>query len=182
MMVNPSAAVGFSIHTGWAAMVVLDGPPPRILVRRRLELADDVHDARFVYHLAQEQPADAERILSGAAATALERARARLRDLEQELSGHSLLVALPKAKTALPDMHSILASHLLIHSAEAELYRRAVADAATSLGIRLATVHPGKVPLVGKPGPPWGKDQKGAAALAWAALTAQWRTVSKAKE
>jgi hypothetical protein len=181
MKAHPSAAIGFSIHTGWAALVVLDGPPPRVLVRRRLDLADDSHDARFVYHLAQERPADAERILQQASATALERARACLRELEAELSGHSLLVALPVPKKSLPDMRSILASHLLIHSAEAELYRRAVTEAATSLGIPLATVHPGKVPLVGKPGPPWGKDQKGAAALAWTALTEK-RTAARPEE
>jgi len=182
MKTHPRAAVGFSIHTGWAATVVLEGPPPRLLVRRRLGLAEDAHDARFVYHLAQEHPADAERILKQAEAMAVERVRAWLQELTQELAGHSLVVALPGPKRALPDMRSILASHLLIHSAEAELYRRAVAEAATSLAIPLATVHPGKVPLVGKPGPPWGKDQKDAAALAWAALSAQQRSGPKPEE
>jgi hypothetical protein len=169
---KPSAAVGFSVHTGWAAAVVVTRPPLSVLARRKLELAENSHDARFVYHVAQERPTHADHILMQAESTARERATACLRELSRELSDYALLVALPNPKRALPTTSAILASHPLIHSAEGALFRRAIADAATSLGIPVAIVHPRAVPLMSKLGPPWGKDQKNAAALAWAALEA----------
>jgi hypothetical protein len=166
-----NAALGFSIHTGWAAAVVVTGPPLKVLSRSKMELADGEHDSRFLYHLAREQPGNAERILEQGQRTARDRATAALTRLVKELPDYALVVALPGPKRVLPSLRAILASHLLIHSAEGELFRRAIADAAAHLGLLVAIVQQGKLPLVGKIGSPWGKDQKDAAALAWAALT-----------
>jgi hypothetical protein len=166
------AAVGFALHTGWAAAVALAGTPPRILDRRRVELAEEKHDARFVYHAASEAPATAERMIAQALDSARGRALAALHEMRQTLPEFSLLVALRPPKKVLPPLPMILKSHPLIHLAEGELFRRAIAEAAEKLRFPILTLAPGLPPDVDPIGPPWGKDQKDAAALAWAALKA----------
>jgi hypothetical protein len=158
-------ALGFSIHTGWAAAVVVKGPPPELLDRRKIELADPVHAARFVFHLASENLERADEIVQSAAAIARARAERALRGLPK-----GTLLALPATKRKLPELAAVLRSHALIHAAEGELYRNAIAEAARSLGLATVVCAAGDVPALGKVSPPWGKDQKRAAALAWAAL------------
>ena len=92
-----AAAMGFAIHTGWAAAVVVEGPPAKIAKRMRIDLADGTHDSRFVYHVASERPSEAEQIIGAAARTAVERARASL----GALSGATIL-AVPPPKRTLP--------------------------------------------------------------------------------
>jgi hypothetical protein len=164
------AALGFSIHTGWAAAVALSDQPA-LLARRRVELAGADHDARFVYHAAAEHGRAAERIRK-AETIARERAQAALSEL---LRDHAVAIAaVPPPKRALPALEIILASHPLLHAAEGELYRRAIVDACLAAGLEVVTPAP-RAPTLGKVGPPWGKDQKAAAALAWAALRAHQR-------
>lgn len=160
------AAVGFAIHTGWVAAVVLVAKPLAIRDRRRIELAGD--DVRFVYHLAAEH-GDAERRVAEVTRAARRRATAAL----QELCGaHRIVVAgLPRPKRVLPPLDAILRSHTLIHTAEGELYRLAIADACRGLELEVLTPEP-LLPEVESPGRPWGKDQRDAAALAFAALIA----------
>ncbi len=158
------------MHTGWAAGVAVAGPTPHILWRRRVELSKPDHDSRFVFHRAAEQPAAAERILATAAATARARAAAELRQLLRELRDNPVLVALSPCRRTLPELATILASHPLIHSAEGELYRRALLEGAQELGLEVALISRGVAPPIGRIDPPWGKDQKDAAGLAWAAL------------
>jgi hypothetical protein len=163
------AAIGFAVHTGWAAAVAVGGPPAAVLARRRIELADD--EARFVYHAASERRRDAARMIREAERTAKKRAVAAVRALVAELDDSRIVACvLPPARRALPPLDAILDSHPLIHTAEGELYRRALVAASGALGLRLVELAAGAVPDVGKMSPPWGKDQKQAAALAWAAL------------
>jgi hypothetical protein len=167
------AAIGFSVHTGWAAAVVL-GAGPQILARVRIELADQDHDARFVYHAAAER-GGAEARIRRAEQTARERAEAGLCEV---VTRHAVdVAALPAPKRTLPDLATILAAHPLLHAAEGELYRRAIADACAALGLAVVTPSP-RALAVGKVGAPWGKDQKDATALAWAALTSADRSAS----
>jgi hypothetical protein len=155
--------VGFSIHTGWVAAVVV-ADPAALLDRRRVELADRAD--RFVYHLAAER-GDAERRIRDVARVAHERAEAALREL---CARHAVaIVAVPRPKRALPPLAEILRSHPLLHTAEGELYRRAVEDAGRAVGLEVVTPAP-VAPELEKPGPPWAKDQRDAAALAWGAL------------
>ena len=54
---NTPAALGFRVHSGWAAMVVLTGPPasPSLLERKRVMLIDRSSDgAAQPYHTAAE--------------------------------------------------------------------------------------------------------------------------------
>jgi hypothetical protein len=90
-------------------------------------------------------------------------------DLARELGGRPI-VALSPPKRALPELAAILRAHTLIHLAEGELYRRAIVAAAEDEGWRVATPARPSLPDLPKPGPPWGKDQRAAAARAWSAL------------
>lgn len=163
------AAIGFAIHTGWAAAVAVAGPPAELLDRRKLTLATDAQQ-RFVYHVAAEQPEAAERLVEHAFTGARARAKAALEQLAADLPGFALTLALRPAKP-LPPLASILASHPLRHTAEGQLFRRAIAEAAAELGLLVVVPAALQAPAVGKPGSPWGKDQKDGAALAWAALS-----------
>lgn len=159
------AALGFSIHTGWAAVVALSDSA-EVLARRRIELVEG--GARFVYH-AVARGLGAVGGIRDAERTARLRAGAALRDLVQE---HGITTAaVPRTRGPLPPLEAILASHPLLHRAEGELYRGAVEEACRTLGLAVVTPVP-HPPRVGKMSPPWGKDQKDAAALAWAALRA----------
>ena len=72
------AALGFRVHTGWAAAVVLAGPStaPRVIDRRRFNLVEETdHDSVFVYHAAAEVDAAAANGSSPRRARLLEGAR-----------------------------------------------------------------------------------------------------------
>jgi hypothetical protein len=197
-MKTTSAALGFRLHTGWAAVVAWAGPPrePRLLDRRRIELLDP-HDegGRFVYHRAQELPrARAETLIAKTRANAEAHARAALREVlaavsAQGLAAETAVVAVGASR--LPDdLDKILASHTLVHSAEGALYRGAVVAAAEARGLKVHEVPakelearaasalgvaPAKIPArlaaTGKlVGRPWSADQKEATLLAWIAL------------
>jgi hypothetical protein len=160
------AAVGFSVHTGWAAAVVLS-ESGEVLDRVRLEMADADHDSRFVFHAAAEHAREAERRIANAERTARSRAEAALAGLRGRRP--IALAALAPSRRALPGLPAILASHALVHAAEGALYRTALASACEALGLTVVAPRPLEPP-VGKMKPPWGKDQKIAAALAWGAL------------
>ncbi len=51
------AALGFRAHSGWAALVVVAGPPrsPAVIDRRRIELVDPgIPGSKQPYHAAQK--------------------------------------------------------------------------------------------------------------------------------
>ena len=166
------AAIGFSVHTGWAAAVAVGGPKATVLARERLVLADSDY-GRFVYHAARETPAFAREMVKESRQVAERRAAKALRALVAALGDHTVVgVALPPAKRELPPLEKILASHSLVHSAEGELFRRALVAAAGKVGLPVVEATAGPLPAVKVSGPPWGKDQRIAAALAWTALAA----------
>jgi hypothetical protein len=188
-------AIGFSLHTGWAASVVVirDGPKIEAIFRRRLELLPaETAIPRFVYHHAAE--------LSLEEGTALvESARAAVRDtatqaIRETLNSVKLKIraaGIPGGSTPLPsDLSKILGSHALIHAAEGHLFQQAVLDGCRSCGIlgvslRVREVWPkaaalcgidekrlrNTVDAIGKTiGPPWTADQKIATASGLVAL------------
>ncbi len=103
----------------------------------------------------------------------------------RKLCGCGVLTA---SGRALPDLQSILASHALIHAAEGEFYRNAVARACEREKIAVSRVKErevegwtasrvGEKPLnstiaaMGKAlGPPWTADEKLATMVAWLVL------------
>ena len=188
------AALGFRHHTGWAICVgvaLVDGEPV-VIDRRRIEMVDDDRDA---YHAAAERSASAEigaTLIDRIARSAADGAASAITTAVDDISagGHTVVAAGVPSGRQLPPLASILRSHPLLHTAEGELYRDALVEGADRSRLRV-TVAPIKTLLphaagvlgetessithtlaaLGKPlGPPWQKDHRDAALLAWLAL------------
>jgi hypothetical protein len=192
------AALGLRVHSGWAALVAVAGPleAPAVLDRRRLELAEpSVPGSAQPFHAAEgRRLAKAEDIIKRCTAGARRLARGGLKATLDDLGaqGHAPVACglLLAAGRPLPDLAAILASHALIHTADGELYRDALADAAGRCGLALLRVkerellaHSARVLKVREEtllprlaemgrglGPPWRQDEKLAALAAWVAL------------
>jgi hypothetical protein len=193
-----NAAVGFRVHSGWSALVAvsLGGRGPVVLRRGRIELVEAFRrEFKQPFHSAEKMPfeegrefisnakKEAERLACGA----LQEARAELEKDGWHLVGCGLLMA---SGRPLPDLQTILASHALIHTAEGELFREALAEACQSCVLRVFRVKEKqvvgeaarmlratetdvlkRVTALGRPlGAPWSQDEKFAALAAWLAL------------
>src|SRR5262245_62668605 len=135
-MASRSVALGLAPHSGWAALVaiqVVDGAP-RVLARDRIEMASDP-EARQPYHAVEElDVAEARERLDAYAADAARRAHRGLAPIVEELvkSGHPVagLGILDSSGRQGGSLAAILASHALIHTADGEHFRNALASAA----------------------------------------------------
>lgn len=192
------AVLGFAPHSGWAAVVGIgeaDGRP-HVLVRERIEMADPADaEAKQPYHAVEDLPVDeARKRLAGYAATAASMAYAAVHGIVDQLAreGHrvrgiGILDSAGRKEESLP---AILASHALIHTADGDHFRDAIAAAADQCKLKVSRVRAREVDreassVLGKPvlslketvkelgrsvGPPWGADQKAAALVAWLVL------------
>lgn len=190
------AALGFSPHIGWAAVVAIHGPPdaPVVGPKRRVVMAT-TFETGAVYHGAQALPVEeAEALVRSSEERFVATARdgvaaivAELRDLGLEPIAS---VVLAGGARPLPPLASILRSHALVHAAEGALYRRVLGRASEACALpvtsvpaavlpervaRAAGIPPGRVDTIlaqmGKAsGRPWARDQKDAALAAWLAL------------
>jgi hypothetical protein len=197
-MAAQSAAFGFSVHSGWAAMVVLGSAPsdPSILARSRVELIDD-HDpeSKQPYHavesLCVEEATGRLRgyleVAVGLAHAAIETQYAAVKQRGYQVKSVGIIESSGRKEISLS---SILKSHALIHAAEGDHFRNALSAAAQGLGLRVSRIQARdledhavsqlRLPLksmldtvndLGRQvGPPWGADQKKAALLAWTLL------------
>jgi hypothetical protein len=192
------AALGFRAHTGWAAAVAVAGPAgaPVLVASQRIELAEtrDVESAE-VFHLAAEMDrAEGEQLIERARQVARRLARAAIETARAELAaaGHELVaVGVVLGGGSLPsDLAAILRSHPMIHTAEGELYRRALVDGGEACGLPVTGVagkqiHERAAAALGLDGDavrhaltelgkgrakPWAQDQKESALVAWLAL------------
>jgi len=181
------AAIGFRVHTGWAACVVLEGQPGRlkVLLRRRLELLPkNDSPPRFLFHSAAELgPDKAADLVESARLAVHQHVRLALQELLQTTPAIEC-AGIPVGSKEVPQkLAAILASHPLIHSAEGAFYQQAVADACTHHNLPVFTAREKAVWLECAPkmqeeltalrtsvGPPWGEDQRIAAAAALFAL------------
>jgi len=192
------AAVGFRVHSGWSAAVAvsLEGQVPIVLCRKRPRLVEVFnYDFRQPYHTAKKTSLpEAREFITQVKSQAAELACGALREIQGELkaAGYRLIaVALLLASGRdLPSLENILASHALIHTADGELFREAIAeacarcrlrlfrarekdlmaDAARSLRISDAVLRK-RVAELGRPlGAPWSQDEKFATLTAWLAL------------
>ncbi len=195
------AALGVRAHSGWAALVVVAGSPrsPAVIARKRIELADPgIPRPVQPYHAAQRLDLkEAEEVVRRSADEARRWARQAFRVVIAELreSGHDVVgcgILLGSGRPA-TTLAATLASHALIHAAEGELFRDALAHASKHWHLRVTGIKDRevyarvatelrlqvdelgrRVTELGRPiGPPWGQDQKQAALAAWLALTAQ---------
>lgn len=176
-------------------MVAIGGTPgkPLVLARERLELADEkLPGAKQPYHAIEALPlAEASARLAtfreSAAALAASSVgalveTARAAGIEPIAAG--ILYSSGRDPGAL---EAILASHALIHTADGNHFREALAAACAALELPLARIRQRDLPaeaaralkrtpreltaavtrLGRAAGSPWGADQKSAALLAW---------------
>jgi hypothetical protein len=168
-----------------------------VLLRERLEMTDAAHaGSKQPYHAIEGQPlADAQRQLAQFQASAAALAVKGLRSLIERVRAAGAEPAragiLDSAGRSGVTLEAILASHALIHSADGEHFRAALGRACAELGLTVTRVRARELPqraaaALGKSerqladavselgrrvGPPWGADQKSAAAFAWLLLT-----------
>jgi hypothetical protein len=185
------AAIGFRVHSGWAAAVAISDPggSPAVLDRQRLVVVDErAPGAKQPYHFAQRLELDAAekyiancaRVSECLALAAVGTIIRGLRDREYRVVGAAIILA---AGRSLPSLSAILAAHPLIHTAEGEFFRKAFWKACEHLGIPVtgfrerdieqsanavfggaATRMRERIAGLGKSlGPPWTSDQKTAA-------------------
>ncbi len=204
------AALGFRVHSGWAAVVAVcvDKGSPVVLARQRVHLVETfTYEFRQPYHTAKKRPlAEAREFISRMRAEAKRLAYRAIRELESrtqeqgvKLTRCGLLLA---SGRPLPGLEKILASHALIHTADGELFREALLHASARRGLREFTIkerelldRAGQV-FRAKPnelmrrvtelgrslGAPWSQDEKFATLAAWLALAAPSKNISKERE
>lgn len=191
-------AVGFRVHSGWSAVVVvsLEKGVPVVLRRMRLQMVKTFSYAyRQPYHTAEKMELpEAEEFVTGVRAEAEELAYEALRDLKMKLKrlqwnldGGCLLLA---SGRALPEFAKILASHALIHTADGELFRAAIRGACARCGVRVTMIRERELvehcaetfslnseealrratELGREFGAPWTQDEKFATLGAWRVL------------
>jgi hypothetical protein len=154
-----------------------------------------VPDSKQPYHAVETLGIDeAARRLDGYGGMAESKACAGIQALAEELSEHGYRVTsagiLESSGRKGSSLASILASHALIHTADGDHFRNALAAAAERNGLAVSRVRArdleaeasaclGRTPtrlrdtikeLGRQTGPPWGADQKMAALLAWLLL------------
>lgn len=192
------AAVGFRVHSGWAAAVVVCGSADAAVVvdRRKIQLVKTFsYTFRQPYHTAgkmsrpdgakfiRQVQSDARRL----GLSSLRSLQANLAEGDFELACSALLLA---SGRPLPALEKILASHALIHTADGEIFRGSLraacagcnlpvhairekelfGTASKALGISEAVLKR-RVTALGKAlGPPWTQDEKFAALAAWLTL------------
>ena len=191
------AAVGLRAHSGWAALVAVAGSRREIEVvdRRRIEIADPkVPGSKQPYHEAEglsvEKAAKLlDRLEKGSERLAREAIGGVLKALEGQGRRPRACGLLLASGRPLPDLAAILGSHALIHTADGEHFRKALAQACEHFGLPVVPVREKEVlelaaTVLAAPagrlrsqvnnlgrtlGAPWTQDQKLAALAAWIA-------------
>ena len=183
-----SLALGFAVHSGWAALVVAGerGGETWVLERRRIELIEEAW-GKFPYHGAQQLGgedgrAQVKRVSAAARRLALEEVLAaveRVREAGHPVVACGVLVGEPMPAWSLEE---IIAVHPRMHRAEGALFRQVLLDAGEAAGLATLAIPQKRLlceaeAILGRSaaeldvglnglrkalGAPWGKDQKGA--------------------
>jgi hypothetical protein len=199
------AAIGFRVHSGWAAVVAVcvERGAPVVLARQRIHLVETFsYEFRQPYHTAEKMlDGQAHEFISRMQAEARRLAYRAIRELasrtqEQgmKLTRCGLLLA---SGRPLPALERILASHALIHTADGELFREALLHASARCDLRDFRIKEKelldraenvlrlkgaalmrRVTELGRPfGSPWSQDEKFATVAAWLALDSRASSV-----
>jgi hypothetical protein len=198
---SKQAAVGFRVHSGWAAAVAVSAEKGvlTVLARQKVHLVETfTYEFRQPYHTAGKMlDGQAREFISRMQAEARRLAYRAIRELasrtlEQgaKLTRCGLLLA---SGRPLPALDKILASHALIHTADGELFREALLHASARCGLRDFTIKEKelldraeqvfrtkpkemmvRVTELGRSlGAPWSQDEKFATLAAWLALVSK---------
>ena len=191
-----SAALGFSPHSGWAAVVCLGGQvsSPVIIERRRILLTSGPLPCEPYHWAKRREGAEAREIVAGAAAEARKLAEAAIAELSSSVAarGYEVVAGGVVTGRGRPDFtfQQALSTHASMHNAEGWLFREALLQAGQETGVNITAVPPDAVyaetaTAVGMSargiearikelgvdlGPPWSKDEKLSSAAAWLAL------------
>ncbi len=195
------AALGFRAHSGWTALVALTVArgKPAILARQRLHLVEPfTYEFRQPYHTGGKMPVDEARTFIARVESKAKRLTFRaIHELQNTLQTQGYQLAccglVLTSGRPLPRLRQILASHALIHTADGELFRRAILHASARSGLanttakekevlneasRVLHLKPNelarKIDELGRPlGAPWSQDEKFASLVAWLALASR---------
>lgn len=195
-----AVAIGLRAHSGWTTLVAVGGSPvqPWVLRRERVELGANYPHSAQPYHAAEGLELKKAAALidrSNVAARTLGSRALRgtigaLKKEGHEAAGCGLLLA---SARPLPELPQILASHPLIHTADGELFRDALRDAARACGLEVTAVKErdiveraaaafampasqlkSRLDGLGRTlGPPWRQDEKLASLVAWLSLASR---------
>ena len=196
---RPRSAIGFTVKSGWAAVVLLEGPlpSPRVVDSRRIELSDPaVPESRQPYHADFGTPRAAgpelSRLLRTVHRMGTRSVTAVIRHyaaVGHEVVGAGVVVG------SLIDPERIGNAHIRIHAREGQLFRQVVEDAAAAGGVRcsvwrqrdlygvaadmLKRSEPSLVAAATSLGKAvaggWRTEQKAAAVAAWLMLADSFR-------
>jgi hypothetical protein len=189
------ASLGFSPHSGWAAVVCLGGPvsSPVIIERRRILLTSGALPCEPYHWAKRREGAEAREIVAGAVAEARKLAEAAIAELSSAVArGYEVVAGGVITGRGRPDFtfQQALATHAAMHNAEGWLFREALLETGQELTLGMTAAPPDAVyaetaAVVGTTapeiearikelgvglGPPWGKDEKLCSAVAWLAL------------
>ncbi len=201
------AAIGFRVHSGWAAVVAVcvEKGAPVVLARQRVHLVDTfTYEFRQPYHTAEKMllgqarefiarmQAEARRL----AYRAVRELASRAQEQGAKLTRCGLLLA---SGRPLPTLEKILVSHALIHTADGELFREALLHASARCGLQEFTIEEKelldragqvfrskpnevmrRVTELGRSlGAPWSQDEKFATLAAWLASKTPAEKISR---
>jgi hypothetical protein len=192
------AALCFRAHSGWAAAVALGGSPrsPEVIDRRRIELIEPSSPGGVQpYHVARTMDLPKAEQFINSVITAIDRsALTAVRAFAEAMSLKDQKIVCCGIVLAsgrhLPSLEATLRSHAMVHTAEGELYRAAIARAAKNLSwswvrvperdlYKLAAKQlripepklKTRITEMGRAvGSPWSADEKCATLVAWLAL------------
>jgi len=193
-----SAALGFRAHSGWAAAVALGVSlrSPEVIDRRRIELIEAGSPGGVQpYHVARTMDLPkADEFIKGVIAVIDRSALLAVRAFAETISGKNQKITccgiVLASGRALPSLEATLRSHAMVHTAEGELYRAAIARAAKNLSWRCVRVPERdlykvaakqlhipepklktRITEMGRAvGSPWSADEKCATLVAWLSL------------
>jgi hypothetical protein len=205
------AAIGFRVHSGWSAAVAVflekgiakgaSKGAPIVVSRRRVQLVETfTYDFRQPYHTAKKMGVEEGRkFILRMRAEARRLAFRAIREIGAELEeqGFDLrrMGLCMASGRELPELEKILASHALIHTADGELFREALAHASERCGLAVLKIREKELlELAGEVlrlkqekvlriateagrgmGAPWSQDEKFATVAAWVALVSRSR-------
>jgi len=204
-----NATVGFRVHSGWSAVVAVcvEKGKPVVLHRERLQLVEKfAYRFRQPYHTGERMEfAEAREFIAGVREKGSELAYRAIHGLQADLEGRGYKLSrgalLLASGRPLPELEKILASHVLIHTADGELFRECLLHASERSGIEVVSIRerelleqaaktlrvpqPGllqRVTELGRPfGSPWTQDEKFATLAAWVAACGFKKAASKTR-
>ena len=140
-MSKERAAVGFTVKSGWAAVILIEGSAaaPRVAACRRVEISDpEIPDAKQPYHAgfgtARAAGGELKRLVASVKSYGRKSIGGAVKEFQDahSLRGAGVVVG------SLIDPKTIGNDHIRIHAMEGQLFREVVIEAAERQGLKCA--------------------------------------------